>query len=156
MSVLKDYQPRIGKGYISRPVGTQTSLKTVPQLVRYTAYARYDFSVDGGTQTNITPATTDLIPSGALVDFATANSTTAVTGAGSSVSIGTSAGSSTTSILTTTARTALTLDAVIAGTCVATPFKMSAAGSITFTISGANVTAGVIEVQVGYWMPANA
>ena len=55
------------------------------------------------------------------------------------VSIGTVAGSGAPSILT-----------VIVSTCVATAFKMTAAGKINLTVATGPLTAGVIEVWVLY------
>ena len=66
------------------------------------------------------------------------------------VSIGTAAGSGDASILTATAKASLSADAVIVPTCVATAFKMTAAGKINFTVAAGPLTAGVIEVWVLY------
>lgn len=122
-----------------------------------TAHAILDFSVSGGAISTITPPVSDLIPDNAILVAATINSTTAVTSLGSAtVAVGTSAGSSTTSILGATAKTSLTLDAVLNGACTfAAPVKLTAAGQITFTIGTAALTAGVIEVWVLYYV-ANA
>ena len=48
------------------------------------------------------------------------------------------------------------LDAVVAPTCAATPFKMSAAGKINVTIATGPLTAGQIEVWVLYALASNA
>jgi G:T/U-mismatch repair DNA glycosylase len=78
------------------------------------------------------------------------NSTKAVAAAGSAtVSIGTAAGSGAASILTA-AKASLSADAVIVPTCVATAFKMTAAGKINVTVATGPLTAGVIEVWVLY------
>ena len=75
------------------------------------------------------------------------NSTKAVAAAGSAmVSMGTAAGSSAPSILTAIAKASLSADAVIVPTCVATAFKMTAAGKINVTVATGPLTAGVIEV----------
>lgn len=117
-----------------------------------TAHALYSFAVDGGVQSTITPATSDIIPNNAILVGGTINSTTAVTSLGSAtVGIGTSAGSSTTSILAATAKASLSVNALITGVPKFTaPAKMTAAGAITFTIATADLTAGVIEVWVYY------
>lgn len=122
------------------------------------AHAIYSFAVDGGAISTITPVSTATIPANAILVGATINSTTAVTSAGSAtVSVGTSAGSSATSILAATAKASLSLDALINGVPVfATPVKMTAAGSITFTIGTAVLTAGLIEVFVYYTVASNA
>jgi predicted RecA/RadA family phage recombinase len=113
------------------------------------AHALYDYSVDGGA--TCTPANSDTIPDNAVVLSGVVNSTAAVTAAGSAtVSIGTAAGSGAASILTATGKASLGLDAVVVPTCVATPFKMTAAGKINVTIATGPLTAGVIEVWALY------
>jgi hypothetical protein len=52
--------------------------------------------------------------------------------------------------LTATGKASLGLDAVVAPTCAATPFKMTAAGKINVTVATGPLTAGVIEVWVLY------
>ena len=113
------------------------------------AYAKYDFSVDGGA--TCTPAVSDTIPDNAVVFGGVVNATTAVAAAGSAtVAIGTAAGSSAASILTATAKASVGTDAVVVPTCTATPFKMTAAGKINITIASGPLTAGVIEAWVLY------
>jgi predicted RecA/RadA family phage recombinase len=113
------------------------------------AYAKYDFSVDGGA--SCTPAVSDTIPINAVVFGGVVVSTTAVAAAGSAtVSIGTVAGSGAASILAATAKASLGTNAVVVPTAVATPFKMSAAGKINVAIATGPLTAGVIEVWVLY------
>jgi predicted RecA/RadA family phage recombinase len=113
------------------------------------AHALYDYSVDGGA--TCTPANSDTIPDNAVVFGGVVNSTAAVTASGSAtVAIGTAAGSASNSILTATGKASLGLDAVVAPTCAATPFKMTAAGKITVTVATGPLTAGVIEVWVLY------
>jgi hypothetical protein len=116
------------------------------------ARAKYDFSVDGGAVSTIAPANSDTIPDNAIMVGSTANSPTAVTSSGSAtVAIGTSAGSSATSILGATAKASLSIDAVLNGVPVfATPVKMTASGTITFTIGTAALTAGIVEAFVYY------
>jgi hypothetical protein len=64
------------------------------------------------------------------------------------VSMGTAAGSSAPSILTAIAKASLSADAVIVPMCVATAFRMTAAGKINFTVATGPLTAGVTEVWV--------
>jgi predicted RecA/RadA family phage recombinase len=119
------------------------------------AHALYDFTVDGGT--SCTPANSDTIPANAVVFGGAVNSTVAVTAAGAAtVAIGTAAGSAGNSILTATGKASLSLDAVVAPTCAATPFKMSAAGKISVAIATGPLTAGQIEVWVLYALASNA
>lgn len=125
------------------------------------AYARYDFSVDGGAVGEIIPATNTIIPANAIITGCVINSTTAVTSGGAAtVGIGTHAGSSATSLLAQTGKASFTLDALIAGVPVpqtaATWVKMSAAGAINVTPAVAALTAGVIEIFVDYVLAKNA
>lgn len=130
------------------PLTTSTGLRV--------AYAKYDFAVDGGAQGTIAPANSSTIPDNAILVGATLNSTTAVLSGGSAtVAVGTSAGSSTTSIKGATGKASWSADAVLNGVPVfATPVKLSAAGTITFTIGTADLTAGVIEAWVYYVVAA--
>ena len=117
------------------------------------AHALYDFAVDGGA--SCTPANSDTIPDNAVVFGGVVNPTAAVTASGSAtVAIGTAAGSASNSILTATGKASLSADAVLAPTCAATPFKMTAAGKINVTIATGPLTAGVIEVWVYYGLAA--
>jgi predicted RecA/RadA family phage recombinase len=119
------------------------------------AHALYDYSVDGGA--TCTPANSDTIPDNAVVFGGVVNSTAAVTASGSAtVAIGTAAGSASNSILTATGKASLGLDAVVAPTCAATPFKMTAAGKISVTIATGPLTAGQIEVWVLYALASNS
>jgi hypothetical protein len=109
----------------------------------------YNFAVDGGA--SCTLANSDTIPANAVVFGGGVNPTTAVTADGAAtVAIGTSAGSAGNSILAATGKASLGADAVIVPTCVATPFKMSAAGKIAITVATGPLTAGVIEGWVMY------
>lgn len=120
------------------------------------ARAKYDFAIDGGAVSTITPNGTVALPDNAVIVAATINSTTAVTSAGAAtVAIGTSAGSSTTSIIGATAKASLSADAVLNGVPVfATPVKLTAAGNVTFTVATAALTAGVIEATLYYFVAA--
>lgn len=116
--------------------------------------AIYDFSVDGGAVSTITPKQTVTLPAKSVIVAGTVNSTTAVTSSGSAtVAIGTSAGSSTTALLGATAKASLSLNALINAVPVfATPVKLTAKGNITFTIGTAALTAGVIEATFWYYV----
>jgi hypothetical protein len=119
------------------------------------AHALYDYAVDGGA--SCTPANSDTIPANAVVFGGVVNSTAAVTAAGAAtVAIGTAAGSAGNSILTATGKASLSLDAVVAPTCTATPFKMTAAAKINITVATGPLTAGQIEVWVLYALASNA
>lgn len=120
------------------------------------AHAIYNFAVDGGA--SCTPAANAVIPANAILVGATINPTTAVTAAGAAtVGIGTTAGSTSTSILAATAKATLSIDALINGVpTLAAPVKMSAAGSISVLVATGPLTAGVIEIFVYYVLPTNA
>lgn len=118
----------------------------------HVAHAKYDFAVNAGAVSTIAPANSDTIPDNAIIIGGTINVTTACLSSGSAtVAIGTSAGSSTTALLAATAKASLSADAVInAVPVLATPVKMTAAGTVTFTIGTAALTAGVIEAWFYY------
>jgi hypothetical protein len=123
------------------------------------AWAKYSFATDGGLVSTITPGATanTTIPANAILVGGVVNVTTAVTSSGSAtVAIGCAGtGGSTTTLLAATAKTSLTLNAVLATvTTFAAPKKLTGAGGITFTIGTAALTAGVIEVWVLYFVAA--
>jgi hypothetical protein len=124
------------------------------------AWAKYDFSVNGGVVSTITPGATanTTIPANAILVAGEVNVTTAVTSSGlATVAIGCAgSGGSTTTLLAATAKASLTLNAVLPTvTTFAAPKKLTGAGGITFTIGTAALTAGVIEVWVLYFTAAN-
>ena len=144
-------------GSIDATTVTQASVPVVTTASGLrVARAKYSFAVSGGTQGLITPADSDTIPDNAIIVGGTINSTTAVESLGSAtVAIGTSAGSSATAIKGATGKASYSLDAVLNAVPVfATPVKMTAAGTITFTIGTADLTAGVIEVWLYYVVAA--
>lgn len=119
----------------------------------YTAHAYYDFAVDGGGTTTITPVQSDSIPAGAIVGGGWIFAKAAATSGGSAtVAVGTSAGSAANSIMHATAISSLTLASVTPSVATGTPFYMSAAGQIDVTIATAALTAGILEVIVTYVM----
>lgn len=141
-----------------RPVTAPSFTSVGATLVLEVAHAVYDFSVDGGALGAITPALNALIPANAIIIGSTINPTTAVTSLGSAtVAVGTTAGSSATSLLTATAKASLSIDALVNGAATfAAPVKMSAAGQIQITVGTAALTAGVIEIFVFYVVAKNA
>ena len=120
------------------------------------ARAKYDFAVDGGAISTITPATNATIPDNAIIIGGTINSSTAATSGGAAtISVGTSAGSSAASLIGVTGVASYSVDA--SQNMVATfaaPVKLSASGSITLTVADAALTAGIIEVTVLYFVAA--
>ena len=117
------------------------------------AHAVYNFATDGGAVSTITPALTAAIPAHAVIVIATVDVTTSCTSGGSAtIAIGTSAGSSTTSILAATAVASMGAGITNGVPVIATPVKLTAAGNITVTIAVAALTAGVIEVFASYYV----
>lgn len=123
---------------------------------RRLAHAQYSFANDGGTAGLITPKNNALLPINSVITNAWFNSTTAPVGTGATLAFGTSAGSSAASLLAALAITSFTLNAFVAG--IPTPqtkstfVKLSAAGSITMTIATANLTAGIIECYLEFYV----
>lgn len=120
------------------------------------ARAKYSFAVDGGAISTITPNLNATIPDNAIIIGGSINSTTAPTSGGlATISFGTSAGSSATSLLGITAIATFTLDSTINSVATfAAPVKMTASGSITLTIADFVLTAGIIEVTLLYFVAA--
>jgi len=113
----------------------------------------YDYAVDGGAATAITPLQNVLLPDNSVIIGGVINSTSAVTSSGgANVSVGTSAGSSATAILGSTAKASLSLDAILAATpTIAVPVKLTDKGRVTIT-PDAILTAGVIEIVLFYFV----
>ncbi len=135
---------------LANPFGLGGSLKV--------ARAKYSFAVDGGAQGLITPATTAVIPDNAIILGGMLNSTTALTSGGSAtIAVGTSAGSSASSIKAATAVASYSADALLAVVplwTAATAVKLTAAGSITITVATADLTAGILEITLFYYVAA--
>jgi hypothetical protein len=119
------------------------------------ARARYEFDIDGDPLAPglITLANSDTIPAGAILIAATLYTSTAFAGA-TNVGVGTSAGSSATSIRASTA--IATFTGLLNGSVTQiAPVRMTAAGTITITSTVAPLTAGVMEIIVLYVMGIN-
>jgi len=121
-----------------------------------TARAKYDFAVDGGIIGAITLATTATLPDNAVIVGATLNSTTAATSGGAAtIAVGLTAGGAADTIKTAEAVGSFSVDALINGTVTfAAPAKMTAAGNINITVATADLTAGVVEITVYYYVAA--
>lgn len=165
------------------PSGTQTSAKAVgltynayrdkgealfsytvtpPLNMMQTAYAKYSFAVDGGAEAAIIPSVSDIIPANALVIGCFVVTDTTVTSSGSAtIEVGTSAGSSASSLLAATGKSSFaagdviygipTLPTYSSGIVQPVAFVMSAAGQIQLTVGTAALTAGIVEVYVQYY-----
>lgn len=146
-------------------VGTSTSPTWVQEVsvsspsstgtgVVRTAHMKYDFAVDGGAVSTITPVLTAALPINSIILGGVINITTSLTSGGSAtIALGTTAGSSTTALKGATAvaswTSGVTLPLVPVFTA-ATFVKMTAAGSLDLTVATAALTAGVFEVIVQY------
>lgn len=127
-------------------------------------HAVYNFSVDGGAIGLITPKQTVQLPLGAVlvggIAFSPTASGGAVTSGGSAtISIGTSAGSSASSLLAATGKASFSAGAIqglVPAWTAADMFEMTAAGYLTITVAVAALTAGIIEIFVEYFHPVNA
>lgn len=118
------------------------------------AKATYSFATDGGAQTTITPAITASVPLGAVVTGVFVDCTTNVapaTGATIAINAGgttlvTAATATSLGLNTGTVKKALTL----AGS--ATAIKTTATGAVTLTVASADLTAGVVNIYVEYFI----
>lgn len=121
------------------------------------ARAKYDFDIDGGAVSTITPGASynATIPDNAVMVGGFINSTTACTsGESATVSVGYGGtNAATAGFLTLTAIASLSDDAlIVAIPTPAVPVKMNGEGKITFSIAVAALTAGVIEATILYFV----
>jgi hypothetical protein len=172
--VNKHYGPLLSTGSIKAAgAGMATmdgSSPYVPQLKAGTGFGhglkralhfKWDFSIDGGAISTITLSPNGYpLPANTIISNVILNPVAAPVGVGASVAFGiTGATSPTTCLKGITAITSFTVDLLLAGTPVgtaATSFKLATLGNVTMTISGAALTAGIIEGWVEYFEAANA
>ena len=138
--------------------GTAAYLLYTPMNRTYlnVGFMRYDFLVDGGAIGAITPASfNDVIPANAIIVGGTLNTTVAVTSAGAAtIAVGTTAGSSATSLLAATGKASFVVATPInLAATFAAPVKMTALGQFNITVAAAALTAGSFEVYVLYVVP---
>jgi len=120
------------------------------------ARARYSFATDGGVIGPITPALTVSLPAGAILVGGIVHVRDAVLApAGSAtVAIGTTAGSSASALLAATAKATLSANAVLPLVPTnAIPVRLTATGSVNFTVATAALTAGIIDAWI-FFLPA--
>lgn len=146
MSVINDYGIKRMDGALLKSPGQTYGKHGWLQLWR----AKYDFSIDGGAQGLITPKTNVLIPDNAIVIGGCLNPTTALTGATATIAVGTSAGSSATSIKAATAVASYSLDAIlpVVPLVAASWLKLTADGYVTITVATADLTGGVMDITL--------
>ena len=116
-----------------------------PKLV--TAKAIYDFAVDGGAASTITPASSEVIPANAIIVDIMSVCTTACTSAGSAT-VRLKAGGIFASAAVAFNHASLADEKV---TVNAVADKTTANGAIQVVVGAAALTAGVIEVYVTYY-----
>jgi hypothetical protein len=119
------------------------------------AHSIYSFANDGGATGVIVPKYSALVPAGAVMVGSWYLVATALAGTGN-ISVGTSAGSSATSILGATAVSGLETTGAVAQAAItaSSPILMSAQGQVEVTLSG-TLTAGVFETFVMFVIPQN-
>ena len=116
-----------------------------PKLM--TAKAVYDFAVDGGAASTITPARTEVIPANAIIVDIMRLCTTACTSSGSAT-VRLKAGGLFASAAVAFDNATLADEKV---TVNAVADKTTANGAIQVVVGAAALTAGVIEVYVTYY-----
>jgi len=125
-------------------------------------HAQYSFAVDGGAVGLITPANNCTIPKNAIVYQGIVEVGSTTTGSTGNVSVGLSAGAGgAAALLAATARGSLTTGLMFQSPPVQTTasasntsyFKMSAAGTVTVTVSTNALTAGILDIYVFYVVP---
>lgn len=112
----------------------------------------YDFAVDGGAISTITPTNSPTIPINAIILGGTIDIITTLVGATATISLGTSAGSNAASLKAATAVASWTAGqlALTPVFTAATYVKLTAAGRPTLTIAVAALTAGKFNVNLVY------
>jgi hypothetical protein len=114
------------------------------------AKATYDFAVDGGAISTITPLNSPTLPLGTIILGGTLDITTQLLGAGASIAVGFGSGAQI---------AALKASAVVAGYTVgqlaiipiftaATYYKLTAAAKPTITVVGGALTAGKMDINL--------
>lgn len=113
----------------------------------------YSFATDGGAVSTIVPTNSPTIPNGAIILGGTIDITTQLTSGGAAtIALGTSAGSSSSSLKAATAVASWTVGqlALTPVFTAATYVKLTAAGRPNVTIATAALTAGVFNVNLSY------
>lgn len=118
------------------------------------AYGHYSFAQMGGAVSTITLASErNVLPAKAIILGGTIDITTALASQGlATIALGTTSGSSTTSLKGATAVASWGTGqlALVPAFTQPTMFKLTAGGSITMTIAVADLTAGEFEVHLLY------
>lgn len=127
----------------------------------FVCHARYNFAVDGGAVSTITPKVGCTIPINAVIYHAYITAISTTVGSTGNVSVGLSAGGAgAAALLAATARASLSAGTIFDGVPTATTastanasyIRMSAAGNVTVTIATNALTAGVLDIDVEYFV----
>jgi hypothetical protein len=121
-----------------------------PKLM--TAHAKYDFAVDAGAQSTIVPDNSATIPNNAVIVRCYSLITTAMT-SGGSATLALTAGGVTLKSATAFDHGAFDDEDVTEHTVVD---KTTSSTGIQFVIATADLTAGVVEVWVEYYLTAES
>lgn len=117
------------------------------------AKVTYDFAVDGGAVSTLIPSNSPTLPIGSIILGGTIDITTTLTSGGAAtIALGTSAGSSTTSLKAATAVASWTAGqlALVPVFTAATYVKLTAAGRPNVTIGAFALTAGKFDINLVY------
>lgn len=115
----------------------------------------YDVAVDGGAIATITPKATVIIPAGAVIFGGFIQGITLPVGPGASIAIGLGSGAQVAALKAATVIATYAAGATVAILplfTAASVVKAVAETPITFTISGAVLTAGKVQVSVFYYL----
>lgn len=113
----------------------------------------YDFAVDGGAVSTITPSNSPTIPANAIILGGTIDITTTLTSGGAAtIALGLGSGAQVASLKGATAVASWTAGqlALVPVFTAATYVKVTAATRLTMTIAAAALTAGKFDVNVAY------
>lgn len=115
----------------------------------------YDVAVDGGAIATITPKSSVLIPAGAVIFGGFIQGITLPVGPGASIAIGLGSGAQAAALKAATVIATYAAGATVALIPVFTAasiVKAAADTFVTFTVSGAVLTAGKVQVTIYYYM----
>ena len=112
---------------------------------KHYASAVYDFTVDGGADTTITPAETSIIPDNALITEVVIETLTAFVGGAHTLLV--NAGG-----VAITAATSIANRSVTVPYTTVLPKKATGIGAIKVTVATAIITSGKANIIVGYYM----
>ena len=121
-----------------------------PRLM--TAHAKYDFAVDGGSASTIVPDNSAIIPNNAIITDVYHITTTALT-SDSSATLALTAGGVTLNAAVAYDNADYADESVILN---AVNDKTTSSTGIQFVIATADLTAGVVEVWVEYYLTAES